>query len=128
MNQMTAWLLLLLAIFLGAIGQIFMKEAMKIAGPVPIHAELSVLFHYFFHAIVSVRMVGAILSYGFSFIVWLGLLSIADLSLMRPMMSIGYLVTLAYGWSAGEQVTLDRIVGTLLIIVGLFFVTKSGLK
>jgi drug/metabolite transporter (DMT)-like permease len=120
------WIVLIIAIVLGAFGQIFMKEAMKIAGPVPMDSSSGDIFYYFMHSLFSFRMALAALSYGLSFILWLGVLSLADLSLIRPLMSFGYLITMLYGFYAGENVTLERAAGTLLIIAGIFFVTRSG--
>ena len=121
------WIVLAIAIILGAFGQIFMKEAMKLAGPFPGDASLPNIFLYFIYSLLSFKMFLAAFSYGLSFILWLGVLSLADLSLIRPLMSFGYLITMLYGFYAGENVTLERVVGTLLIVAGIFFVAKSGL-
>jgi len=121
------WFVLSIAIILGALGQVFMKEAMKLSGPIPMGSPSGDIFFYFIHALFSIRMTLAALSYGLSFILWLGLLSVADLSLIRPLMSFGYLITLAYGFYAGENVTFERVAGTLLIVLGIFFITRSGL-
>jgi hypothetical protein len=122
------WVALFFSITLGAFGQIFMKEAMKGAGPVPVHEDIGVLFRYFAGAILSPQMLFAVASYSVSFILWLALLSVADLSLIRPLMSVGYLITLVYGYYAGESMSAERIIGTILIIAGLFFLVKSGLR
>ena len=122
-GSMWAWLIA--SIVLGAFGQIFMSIAMKGAGLVPRDGSLIELVSYYFNAAVSLPMFGAVASYGVSFILWLGVLSAKDLSLARPIMSLGYLITMAYGMYAGENVTLGRILGTTLIVVGLFFVVKS---
>lgn len=100
---------------------------MKAAGPVPKSAPLTELGLYFVHAGLSLPMVAAVCCYGLSFLLWLGVLSQKDVSLARPMMSLGYLVTLAYGFYAGEQVTWERVLGTVLLIAGLFFVVRSDL-
>lgn len=120
------WIGLIVSIILGAFGQVLMKEGMKAAGPVPLSSGIPVLFDYFFHAIFSLQLIGAALCYGVSFLLWLGVLSVADLSLARPIMSAGYLITMAYGIYAGEEVTPGRIVGTLFIILGIVFIARSG--
>lgn len=119
------WSSLAIAIILGAFGQILMKEAMKAAGPVPLDRSTAELFQYTFEILMSWRVLLLGLCYGISILLWLGVLSVADLSMARPIMSAGYLITLAYGIYIGEQVTTERIVGTFLIIAGLFFVAKS---
>ena len=120
------WFALGLAIVLGALGQILMKEAMKAAGPIPLEEGTGVLFLYFFKAFLSPWLIGAVVSYGISFIVWLGVLSLTDLSLIRPLMSAGYVLTLAYGYFAGEHVTLERVLGTGLVIAGIVFLVHSS--
>lgn len=119
------WFWLFFSVVLGAFGQIFMSVAMKAAGRVPHTASLSELFFYYLHAIISLPMIGAVGCYGFSFFLWLGVLSHKDLSLARPVMSFGYLITLAWGYYAGENVTWSRAIGTLLIVLGLMFVIQS---
>lgn len=125
---MWMWPALICSIILGAFGQILMKLAMKAAGPVPLGAGVAGLSTYFFHAILSWPMVGAVFCYGVSFLLWLAVLSIADLSLARPIMSAGYLITLAYGVFAGEDVTPGRVIGTCLIVIGIAFIARSGIK
>lgn len=118
------WGALAIAIVLGALGQILMKEAMKAAGPVPLE-RTGELWGYTWGILFSWRVLLLGLCYGISVLLWLGVLSVADLSMARPLMSAGYLITLAYGLYVGEQVTMERILGTFLIIAGLFFVAKS---
>lgn len=121
------WPALIVSILLGAMGQILMKIAMKQAGPIPIDGPILDIFYYFLQAGLSLPLIGAGISYGLSFLLWLAVLSVADLSLARPIMSAGYLLTLVYGIFAGEEVDATRIIGTLLIVVGIAFVVKSGL-
>jgi len=125
---MWIWPALGFSIILGAIGQILMKMAMKAAGPVPMSSGLLALVSYFFGAGISLPMIGAVACYGLSFVMWLAVLSVADLSLARPIMSAGYLITLAYGFFAGEDITPGRVVGTCLIVVGIAFIARSGIK
>lgn len=120
------WSALALSILFGAGGQIFMKEAMKVAGPVPLEKDLLHLAGYFFHAILTWQIFAVGVCYGLSIVLWLSVLSVADLSLVRPFMSVGYLVTLGYGIYAGEDVTPYRIAGTLLIIGGTFLLIKDS--
>lgn len=124
-HPLLMWGSLSLAIVLGAFGQILMKEAMKVAGPVPLEKSVTEIFQYGIQILFSWRILVLGICYGLSIVFWLGVLSVADLSLARPIMSAGYLITLAYGMYMGESVTWERILGTFLIIAGLFFVAKS---
>lgn len=126
-NGPAMWLALAAAIALGALGQVFMKIGMNAAGPVTLDQGIPALILYFVRVFLSPWILAAIFSYVVGIVFWLGVLSVADLSLVRPLMSAGYLITLAYGLFAGESVTLDRIVGTLFIVFGVYFLAKSGI-
>ena len=65
--------------------------------------------------------------YGVSAILWLDVLSKLDFSLAFPLVSLTYVFSLIIGrFIFHETVGLDRIVGVLLILGGLFFVVRSG--
>lgn len=65
--------------------------------------------------------------YGVSAILWLDVLSKLDFSMAFPMVSLTYVFSLVIGrFIFHEMVGLDRIVGVLLILSGLFFVVRSG--
>ncbi|MEJ2557741.1 MAG: EamA family transporter, partial [Anaerolineae bacterium] len=58
---------------------------------------------------------------------WLDVLSRLDFSLAFPMVSLTYVFSLVIGhFIFHETVGLDRVVGVLLIVSGLFFVVRSG--
>ena len=65
--------------------------------------------------------------YGVSAILWLDVLSKLDFSLAFPLVSLTYVFSLIIGrFIFHDTVGLDRIVGVLLILGGLFFVVRSG--
>ncbi len=115
-----------MAVLLGALGQIFMKIGMKQAGPVPLGDGPYGLAIYFLRALLSPPLLAVIVCYGISILLWLAVLAEQDLSLVRPLMSVGYLLTLAYGIYSGESVTLERIAGTLFITAGVFLLVRSA--
>ncbi|MCR9142033.1 MAG: transporter [bacterium] len=114
------------SVILGALGQVLMKEAMKIVGPFAGYTGIPDLIMYFVKAVLSLQMFGAVLCYGLSFAVWLLVLSRADLSFARPMVSFGYVIIIVYGYWAGESMSTERVLGISLIMVGLFFVARSA--
>ncbi len=120
------WMWLAVSICLGAFGQIFMKEGMKAAGPVPMSGDITQLARYFFGAILTFQLIAAAFCYGLSFLLWLAVLSVIDLSLARPLMAFGYFITMIYGFYAGEHMSWERVAGTVLIAVGIFFTARSG--
>jgi drug/metabolite transporter (DMT)-like permease len=65
--------------------------------------------------------------YGISAVLWLDVLSKLDFSMAFPMVSLTYVFSLVIGRLIfHETVGLDRILGVLLILSGLFFVVRSG--
>ncbi len=123
---MWVWVFLVVSILLGAFGQICMKVAMRAVGPVPFQDGFAAVFLYALKAGFSLPMIAAATFYGVSFVLWLAVLSKADLSLARPLMSLGYLVTLVYGFYAGETMTVSRVAGTFLIVGGVMLLVRGG--
>ena len=65
--------------------------------------------------------------YGVSAVLWLDVLSKLDFSLAFPLVSLTYVFSLVIGrFVFHETISLQRIVGVLLILGGLFFVVRSG--
>lgn len=130
------YIAIIISVILGAGGQIFMKVAMQRAGSVPIDAPLSAntqawlwqLVQYYIGAVLSWPMLLALACYSLSYILWLGILSRADLTFARPFVSLGYIIVILYGYWAGEMMSISRLIGILLIMVGLIFVAYSGNK
>lgn len=65
------------------------------------------------------------LLYGAGAIIWLNVLSKWDVSKAYPLVGLGFALTVFVGFFAGEQVTISRLVGIILICVGVFLVGKS---
>ena len=130
------YIAIFISVVLGAGGQIVMKSAMQRAGAVPISGEtagvslqwLWQLVHYYVGAVLSWPMLLAVACYGFSYVLWLGILSRADLTFARPFVSLGYILVIVYGYLAGEAMSLARVAGIVLIMIGLIFVAYSGAR
>ena len=114
------------SVVLGALGQILMKEAMKLVGAFPGYTGVVDLFNFFLRAALSLQMFGAVLCYGTSFGIWLIVLSVEDLSWARPLVAFGYVIIIIYGYLAGEHMSAERVLGIALIMFGLFFVARSA--
>ena len=64
--------------------------------------------------------------YVVSVAVWIAALSRVDVSLAYPMLSLGYVVNaLLAAWLFGEPLTLPRLLGIGIILVGVFVLTRS---
>jgi drug/metabolite transporter (DMT)-like permease len=67
-----------------------------------------------------------IILYAMSVFLWLGAMSTLDVSFMYPLLSLGYIVTAILALVfIGENITLLRWAGIVVIIAGCFMITKS---
>lgn len=72
------------------------------------------------------HILGGILCYAVSVVVWIMALSRVEVSLAYPMLSVGYVVNALAAWYLfGEAVTLARMIGIGIIILGVFVVARS---
>jgi len=72
------------------------------------------------------HIVGGLGCYVLSVIVWILALSRVEVSIAYPMLSIGYAVNALAAWYLfGEAVTLTRLAGIGIIIVGVYIVARS---
>ncbi len=67
-----------------------------------------------------------IISYGFSFLLWIKVLSKVELSYAYPMVSLGYVLIMIFSYFFfKENITPIRIVGVALIMIGVVLVARS---
>ena len=72
------------------------------------------------------HIVGGLGCYVLSVIVWILALSRVEVSIAYPMLSIGYVVNALAAWYLfGEAVTLTRLTGIGIIIIGVYIVARS---
>ena len=64
--------------------------------------------------------------YGAASLVWIRVLSEHELSLVYPLISLSYAISLVVGrWVFGDELNLARIIGVALIVLGAFVVSRS---
>ncbi len=72
------------------------------------------------------HIAGGLGCYVLSVVVWILALSRVEVSIAYPMLSIGYVVNALAAWYLfGEAVTLTRLAGIGIIIVGVYIVARS---
>jgi multidrug transporter EmrE-like cation transporter len=72
------------------------------------------------------HVMGGMLCYVFSLIVWIMALSRVPVSIAYPMLSIGYVVNAFIAWQwLGEPLATQKMVGIGIIVVGVFLVARS---
>lgn len=71
-------------------------------------------------------ILGGLLCYAVSVIVWIMALSRVEVSIAYPMLSIGYVVNAVLArWLFGEILTTQKLLGIAVIIVGVVIVARS---
>lgn len=119
-----AFLLLLIAVSMSTTGELLLKQGMNQVGVINLApAQLMLtLFRTFTNPFV---FFGFVLIFGGS-IFWLAVISRSQLSLAYPMVSLGYIVVLFLSWLfLNEAVTPLRLAGVVVIICGVFLVSRS---
>src|SRR5262245_50186658 len=72
------------------------------------------------------HILSGIACYVISVVVWILALSRVEVSVAYPMLSVGYVVNAAAAWYLfGEAVTLTRLAGIAVIVIGVFMVARS---
>ncbi len=112
--------LLVLSIVLGALGQLFLKIASDGA------RDHTPLLNFYTALAMSYHLWLGFISYGLSFLIWMRVLAEYDLSYARPMMGLGYIVTVLLAmFFLGEKVTLLRWIGIVLTTAGIIVLNLS---
>lgn len=118
-------ILILIAISIAVCGQLTLKKTMSEVGVI----EVSTQVNYIDKAKTVLKQpllyVGGCL-YVLGMVVWLVVLSRVDLSFAYPMLSVSYvLIMVISAYMFHEPITLNRVIGTFLIIGGVIFITRS---
>ena len=114
---------ILISVFLNAIGQLVFKAAMNSLGPLEISLDMFLRM-----ALNPLLLLGMVIYAGSTFL-WLISLSKADLSFAYPFLSLTYFVVLLGGAVLfAEQITATRVIGFVVVVVGLLIVARSERK
>jgi drug/metabolite transporter (DMT)-like permease len=125
MNHLNLTASIMACVLLTTAGQI----ALKVGASGPALAELLAAGNYLAFAARAmsspVILIGLLL-YAMSTVLWLFILARADLSYAYPFISMGFVLTALYGrFALHESLTMPRIAGIALIVMGVIFVARS---
>jgi multidrug transporter EmrE-like cation transporter len=124
-KAMFALTLVLICVFAGAAGQILWKEGMSDLGRINGIGDL-LQVKTVWDIFTNKYIILGIILYAMSVFLWLGAMSTLDVSFMYPLLSLGYIVTAILALVfIGENITLLRWAGIVVIIAGCFMITKS---
>ena len=117
-------LLLFFTVGFNVAGQFLMKRGMNQVGVIT--NDLAAIPASFLKAFTTPAVLLGVVAYGLSSIFWLILLSRVDLSYAYPVLSLGYVAIVLVSWLLlGEQVSLARWVGVLVICLGVWLVSRT---
>lgn len=117
-------LFMLLSVLLTVIGELLLKHGMNRVGLLELTpaAILPGLMRTFTNPFV---LAGFGIVFGAA-IFWLSVLSRVELSWAYPLLSVGYILVVVSSWLfLGENVPPSRLMGVLVIVLGVFLVARS---
>ncbi len=124
MMTLPAFLLILTGVLLNAVAQLALKAS--VAGMGELSLNLQTAWPLFTRLAAEPWLWVGLFCYGISVVVWILALSRVDVTIAYPMLSIGYVVNaLAAAALLGEALTLGRIAGIGIIILGVFILARS---
>lgn len=116
--------LILLGVGLNAAAQLLLKAGTNAVG----HFEFSMAnaWPVGWRLATEPHIVGGMVCYAISLVVWIMALSRVEVSIAYPMLSIGYVANaIAAYYFFGEAVTPMRLLGIGIIVIGVYIVARS---
>jgi drug/metabolite transporter (DMT)-like permease len=116
--------LILFDVALNVVGQLSLKFGMSKVGSFSL--SLSSLTAVIPRVAVNPFIILGVFCYGMGFLIWLVVLSKAEVSYAYPMISLGYVFTALLAWQLlGEHVTFFRVVGIIVTCIGVVIIARS---
>jgi multidrug transporter EmrE-like cation transporter len=117
-------ILVLIPIFIGTFGQIFLKKGMIQVGGFAIRNTN--MLNKFIEIFSNPWVLAGFIFYFLSSLLWLIAISRIQLSIAYPMLSMSYILILIASWFLfNEPVTLVRWGGVAVICCGVFLISRS---
>lgn len=116
--------LIFVDVILNVVGQLSLKYGMSQFGNFSL--SLSTLPPVFLKAATNPNVLLGLVCYGLGFLVWLIVLSKAEVSYAYPLISLGYVFTAILARAMfGEAVSFTRMAGILVTCLGVFLIARS---
>jgi multidrug transporter EmrE-like cation transporter len=113
--------LILLSVCLSALAQVSFKFG--VSRSVPATFGKAGLLQTVTHSLLTPGVIGGLALYGIGTLIWLGVLRRIDVSQAYPFIGLGIALTALLGYALfGETLSIQRIVGMLLVIAGIVVV------
>jgi len=116
--------LIITGVLLNAIAQLALKASVREMGEIKL--SLNGAWPVTQQLMLEPSLWLGLLCYGISVIIWILALSRVDVTIAYPMLSIGYIVNALFAWLLfGESLSLERLVGIGVIILGVYILARS---
>lgn len=116
--------LIVFGVMLNAVAQLLLKAGTRTIGQFEFSAAN--VWPIGWSLATNPHIVGGLSCYVVSVVVWIMALSRVEVSIAYPMLSLGYIVNAFFAWWLfGEALTVTRLVGMGIIIIGVYLVAKS---
>ena len=122
--SIATWWLVFTGVALNAGAQLFLKAATAVTGPIAFSwsalgaAAPRLLSHYGWWA--------GLTCYGASVVIWVIALSRAPVSIIYPMLSLGYILNAVAAMVLfDEPLSASKVAGILIIVLGVYVLTQS---
>ena len=120
----TAIFYILISVFFSTVGQLLLKRGMNTLGSVTL--SLDQLFSILWRMATNPAVFFGLVIYLVGTVFWLAALSRVDLSYAYPFASLSYVVMLVASWMLfDEKITLARIMGTIVIGIGVLLIYRN---
>jgi len=115
---------ILISVVAGAAGQVLLKKGMGSMGPLTL--SIDQLGNILWRIGTNPYVVIGLAIYVTGTVFWLTALSRVDLSYAYPFASLSYIVMLIASWQLfNENITVLRLLGTLVVCLGVFIISRS---
>jgi drug/metabolite transporter (DMT)-like permease len=123
-GMQTAILYILISVLFSTVGQLLLKSGMNSVGSITLN--FNQLFSTLWRMAINPGVFFGLVIYLVGTVFWLAALSRVDLSYAYPFASLSYVVMLAASWAMfDEKITLARIIGTIVICVGVLLIYRN---
>ena len=113
------FVMIIMSTLLSVTAQLILKTGMNDYGSISLGLDI---IRAVFHPLVFVGLI----TYFFSAVLWIMVLSKVEVSYAYPFAALGYVIVTFLGWLLlNESVNALRIIGVIIIITGVYVVSKS---
>ena len=124
LGMKVAIIYILISVLASTVGQLLLKKGMNSVGSITLSTSQIVSITW--KMVTNPYVFIGLIIYIAGTVFWLAALSRVDLSYAYPFASLSYVVMLVASWMMfGEQITLSRIIGTVVIGIGVLLIYRN---